>query len=151
MANPVANLIFIPGPGAGHIMSTIEIAKLLVNRDQNLSITVLMISDPSSGCGLGITSYIESLAKKSITRISFIELPEDKTLLPPSDSKSATVFIREFINSHCRYVKNIVSDMIRRPGSDSGRVVGFVVDMFCICMIDVANEFHIPTYVFFYF
>ncbi|GJW77182.1 anthocyanidin 3-O-glucosyltransferase 2-like protein [Tanacetum coccineum] len=149
MANTVANLIFIPGPGAGHIMSTIEIAKLLVNRDQHLSITVLMISSPGSASASAITSYVDSLAKKSINRISFIELPQDKTVLPPSESKSSTVFFKEYINSHCKYVKNIVSDMISRPGSDSGQVVGFVVDMFCICMIDVANEFHIPTYVFF--
>nr|GEW55013.1 anthocyanidin 3-O-glucosyltransferase 2-like [Tanacetum cinerariifolium] len=31
----------------------------------------------------------------------------------------------------------------------SGRVAGFVVDMFCTCMTDVANEFNVPTYVFF--
>nr|GEU46889.1 anthocyanidin 3-O-glucosyltransferase 2-like [Tanacetum cinerariifolium] len=34
-------------------------------------------------------------------------------------------------------------------GTGSGLIAGFVIDMFCTCMIDVANEFHIPTYVFF--
>ncbi|XP_076890641.1 UDP-glucose flavonoid 3-O-glucosyltransferase 6-like [Bidens hawaiensis] len=37
--------------------------------------------------------------------------------------------------------------MINKPGS--GRVVGFVVDIFCTGMIDVANEFKLPTYVFY--
>nr|ANW09828.1 UDP-glycosyltransferase 16 [Carthamus tinctorius] len=54
----------------------------------------------------------------------------------------------EFINRHCKYVRNVVADMMSQPGS--GRVVaGFVIDMFCTGMIDVANEFNIPTYVFF--
>ncbi|KAM0030488.1 putative flavonol 3-O-glucosyltransferase [Helianthus debilis subsp. tardiflorus] len=37
--------------------------------------------------------------------------------------------------------------MINQTGS--GRVVGFVVDVFCTGMIDVANEFNLLTYVFF--
>ncbi|PWA81186.1 UDP-glucuronosyl/UDP-glucosyltransferase [Artemisia annua] len=145
MANTPANLIFIPAPGVGHIMSTVEIAKLLVNRDKNLAITVLIINPPSLGSGSAITTYIESLAKKSLNRISFLELPQDET--PLGDSMSSSAFYKEYIISHCKYVRNVVSDMIDRSGS--GVIVGFVIDMFCTCMIDVANEFHIPTYVFF--
>ncbi|GJW72242.1 anthocyanidin 3-O-glucosyltransferase 2-like protein [Tanacetum coccineum] len=143
MANTVANLVFIPAPGVGHIMSTIEIAKLLVNRDQNLSITVLIIKPPSLSSGSAITHYIESLAKNPITRVSFIELPQHEILPPTGDSKPFITFYKEFIKSHCKYVKDIVADMITR------RVAGFVVDMFCTCMTDVANEFNVPTYVFF--
>ncbi|KAI3692988.1 hypothetical protein L6452_32814 [Arctium lappa] len=147
MANTVAELVFIPAPGVGHIMSTIEIAKLLVNRDQQLSITVLVIKPPpSSGSGSAITTYIDSLANKSIDRICFIELPQDENL-PIRDPKAPTTFFNEFINSHCKYVRNVVTDMMSQPGS--GRVAGFVIDMFCTAMIDVANEFNIPTYVFF--
>ncbi|PWA58489.1 UDP-glucuronosyl/UDP-glucosyltransferase [Artemisia annua] len=149
MANSVANLIFIPTPGVGHIMSTIEIAKILVNRDQNLSITVLIIKPPSLNSSSAITSYIESLAKNIINRISFIELPQSEILPQTGDSKLSILFFKEFIKSHCKYVKNIVADLISGSGSGSGRVAGFVVDMFCTCMIDVANEFNVPTYVFF--
>ncbi|KAJ0594811.1 putative UDP-glucuronosyl/UDP-glucosyltransferase, UDP-glycosyltransferase family [Helianthus annuus] len=86
MANMVAKLVFIPAPGLGHIMSTIEIAKLFVNRDQRFSITVLVIKPPSSGSGSTITTYIESLAKNNTDRISFVELPQQE-IAPPSDSK----------------------------------------------------------------
>ncbi|KAI3692993.1 hypothetical protein L6452_32819 [Arctium lappa] len=145
MANTVAvELVFIPAPGVGHIMSTVEIAKLLVNRDQRLSITVLVIKPPpSSGSGSAITTYIESLANKTLDRVSFIELPQDET--PPSrDPKAPMTSFDEFINSHCKYVRIAVADMM-----SSGRVAGFVIDMFCTSMIDVANEFNVPTYVFF--
>ncbi|KAL4567448.1 hypothetical protein LXL04_023032 [Taraxacum kok-saghyz] len=77
-------------------------------------------------------------------RISFIELPQDKT---PPVSKAPMAAFTDFINSHCKYVRKIVGDKISQPGHD--RVAGFVIDMFCTGMIDVANEFNVPTYVFF--
>ncbi|KAL4567442.1 hypothetical protein LXL04_023026 [Taraxacum kok-saghyz] len=142
-------LVFIPAPGVGHIMSTMEIAKLLVTRDNHLSITVLIINplpNPTFGSGSAITTYIESLSKNAMDGISFIQLPQDETL-PVSDSKAPQAAITAFINSHCKYVRNVVADMISQPGSV--RVAGFVIDMFCTAMIDVANEFSLPTYLFF--
>ncbi|KAM0069462.1 putative flavonol 3-O-glucosyltransferase [Helianthus debilis subsp. tardiflorus] len=140
MANAIeiAELIFIPVPVLGHIMSTIELAKLLVNRDQGLAITVLVIKSPGVTSGPAITTYIESLAENTMDRISFIQLPQDEAIHDPNDPMN--------IKGHCKYVRNIVADLKSQPGS--GRVVGFVVDMFCICMVDVANEFNVPTYVF---
>ncbi|KAJ0937928.1 putative flavonol 3-O-glucosyltransferase [Helianthus annuus] len=116
MANMVAKLVFIPAPGLGHIMSTIEIAKLFVNRDQRFSITVLVIKPPSSSSDSTITTYIESLAKNNTDRISFVELPQQE-IAPPSDSKGPLASFNEFIKSHCKYVKNIVADMISQTGS----------------------------------
>ncbi|KAJ0665475.1 anthocyanidin 3-O-glucosyltransferase 2-like [Helianthus annuus] len=147
MANTLAELIFIPAPGVGHIMSTVEIAKVLVNRDQRLSITVLVIKPPSVDSGSVIAAYIESLAKDNMdNHISFIQLPQDETLLT-HDPNDPMFFFNVFIPSHCKYVRNVVADMSSQPGS--GRIAGFVIDMFCTCMIDVANEFNVPTYVFF--
>ncbi|KAI3504130.1 hypothetical protein L1887_32675 [Cichorium endivia] len=149
MAITTSQLVFIPAPGLGHIKSTMEIAKLLVNRDRHLSITVLIIKplpNPTFGSESVITTYIESFSKNAMDRISFIQLPHENPP-PVTDSKSPANSINVFINSHCKHVRNIVADMISKPGS--GRVAGFVIDMFCTAMIDVANEFNIPTYVFF--
>ncbi|KAK9059039.1 hypothetical protein SSX86_021658 [Deinandra increscens subsp. villosa] len=141
----VAELVFIPAPGVGHIMSIIEMAKLLVNRDQSLSVNVLLINPPYPD--LALTTYIESLAKNTIERIRFTRLPQDQTQ-PKLDPKAFMTSFYEFINSHCRCVRDIVADMINIQ-TGSSRVVGFIVDMFCVGMIDVANEFNVPTYVFF--
>ncbi|KAI3804290.1 hypothetical protein L1987_25721 [Smallanthus sonchifolius] len=146
MASIVAELVFIPAPGVGHIMSTVEIAKLFVNRDQRLSITVLVIQPPSSSSGPAITTYIESLSKNNINRISFIQLPQDEAP-PMRDVKSFMTSFNDYIKSHQKYVRNVVAELMSQPGS--GRLAGFVVDMFCTSMIDVANEFSVPTNVFF--
>ncbi|KAJ0803146.1 putative flavonol 3-O-glucosyltransferase [Helianthus annuus] len=143
MANTVAaELVFIPAPGVGHIISTIHMAKALVNRHQRLSVTTLLINPPGSS----VDTYIESLAKNPIERIRIIQLPQDQTQ-PKLDPKNFLTSMYEIINSYCKYVRNIVADMINQTGSS--RVVGFVVDVFCTGMIDVANEFNLPTYVFF--
>ncbi|XP_023763165.1 anthocyanidin 3-O-glucosyltransferase 2 [Lactuca sativa] len=145
MENLITELVFIPAPGVGHIMSTIEIAKLLVTRDHHLSITVLLINPPPTfGSCSAVTTYIQSLAKTKMDRISFIDLPQDKT---PPVSKVPMAALTNCINNHCKYVRKIVANKMSQPGS--ARVAGFVVDMFCTGMIDVANEFNIPTYVFF--
>ncbi|KAI3756720.1 hypothetical protein L1987_56542 [Smallanthus sonchifolius] len=147
MENRAAELVFIPAPGLGHIMSTIEIANFFVNRDQRLSVTVLVIKPPSSSSGSTVTTYIQSLAKNTMDHISFLELPQDK-IPPTSDSKGPlTAYNIEFIKSHCRHVRNIMADMISKPGSR--RVAAFVIDMFCTSMINVVNEFNVPTYAFF--
>ncbi|PWA59223.1 UDP-glycosyltransferase 71E1 [Artemisia annua] len=45
------------------------------------------------------------------------------------------------------HVRNIVRENIIE--SNSVRLVGFVLDMFCMTMVDVANEFGVPTYNYF--
>ncbi|KAI3504104.1 hypothetical protein L1887_32648 [Cichorium endivia] len=144
MAKTVAELVFIPAPGVGHIMSTIEMAKVLINHDQRFSITVLLINPPFSA--IALTAYIKSLVEKPLERIRFIELPQDETL-PSLEPKAPMISLYEFMKSHSKHVRDVVTDMINRP--DSGPVVGFVVDIFCTGIIDVANEFNIPSYVFF--
>ncbi|KAI3504109.1 hypothetical protein L1887_32653 [Cichorium endivia] len=144
MANTVAELVFVPVPGIGHIMSTIEMAKVLANHDERLSIIVLLINPPYPAFAL--TTYIQSLRNMAIERITFIELPQDETL-PKLDAKAPLTSCYEFVNSHSKHVRNVVADMISRPGSNP--VVGFVLDILCTGMIDVANEFNVPSYVFF--
>ncbi|KAI3756718.1 hypothetical protein L1987_56540 [Smallanthus sonchifolius] len=121
-------------------------AKILLNRDQRLSITVLLIN-PFYSFPI-LTTYIQSLAKNTIERIRFIELPQDQTP-PKSNPKAPITSFYEFINTHCKYVRNIVADMINLNQTGSSKVVGFVVDILCVGTIDVANEFNVPTYVFF--
>ncbi|KAJ0769963.1 putative flavonol 3-O-glucosyltransferase [Helianthus annuus] len=144
MENTVAELVFIPAPVVGHIMSTVEMAKLLVKRDQRLLVTILLMNPPFSI--LALTTYIESLAKNILERILFVQVPQEQT--PPKlDPKFPFTSFTKFINSHCKSVRNILEDMIDQTGSS--RVVGLVVDISCTGMIDVANEFNLPTYVYF--
>ncbi|KAJ6426154.1 hypothetical protein OIU84_026689 [Salix udensis] len=93
-------LVFIPTPGISHLVPTVEVAKLLVDRDERLSITFLVMklrSDPK-----------KPNVKEEVSRL--------------------------------------VSRSESSPGSPT--IAGFVLDMFCTSMIDVANEFGVPSYIF---
>ncbi|KAJ6753661.1 GLYCOSYLTRANSFERASE [Salix purpurea] len=136
-----AELVFIPTPGISHLVSTVEVAKQLVDRDERLSIIFLIMklrSDPK------VDRFIDSVST-ACNRIQFIHLPK----LEPDPNQPSNSFIY-LIESQRPSVKEEVSRLVSRsesiPGSPT--LAGFVLDMFCTSMIDVANEFGAPSYIF---
>lgn len=138
MSNNKVELVFVPAPGIGHLVSTVEIAKLLIDRDDRLSITVLIMKLSFDST---INAYTDSLAATG--RIRYVHLPREDS--DPS-AQLGVNFITSFAEKQKPHVKKAVAELTR---SDSPRLAGFVVDMFSTCMIDVANEFGVPSYLFF--
>nr|URW63967.1 chalcone 2'-glucosyltransferase [Paeonia delavayi] len=138
-----AELVFIPTPVIGHIVSTVELAKLIINRNNRLSITVLVMKLPHDS---SITNYTKSIGGVS-SRMRFVHLSsEDSDSLEQHHHLPPAIFLTLFIENKKSHVKKAVNDITRFP--DSPRLAGFVVDMFATSMIDVANEFGVPTYVY---
>ena len=73
-----AEVVLIPLPAMGHIVAVVEIAKLLVQRDDRLYTTVLVMHptlDPST------TKYKESLAASTLPdRMRVINLPSVESI-----------------------------------------------------------------------
>ncbi|KAM5551014.1 putative UDP-glucose flavonoid 3-O-glucosyltransferase 3 [Rosa sericea] len=137
-----AELVFIPSPGIGHLVATVEVAKLLLSRDDQLFITVLVIKFPFSTDGTD--AYVESFADSSIShRIKFINLPQQNM----ETQGNSTINFFNFIDNQQTNVKDVVAKLIE--SETKTRLAGFVIDMFCTSMIDVANELGVPTYMFF--
>ncbi|KAE8657829.1 putative Glycosyltransferase [Hibiscus syriacus] len=142
-------LIFVPTPGAGHLVSTGEFAKRLLHFDHRISVTILSMNwfpglpDP----------YTESLATCRPDRIRLIHLPQ---VDPPSldlFKLSPEAFIYEFIQNYFVPVRNAVRDIMSTrstsvPDSGSVRVAGLVLDFFCSPMVDIATDLGIPSYVY---
>lgn len=142
-----AELVFIPSPGIGHLVSTVEIAKLLVDRDDRLYVTILIMKLSFDS---KVAAYIESLNSSSYTeRIQFIDLPLED--IASTQETNPMVFLALLIERQKPHVKGAVSKLkqSRWSGSNSPRLAGFVVDMFCTSLLDVVNEFGVPSYVFF--
>ncbi|CAL5190532.1 unnamed protein product [Lathyrus oleraceus] len=134
-----AQVVFIPFPGVSHLVSTLEFAKLLINRDNRLHITVLIIKFPHT---TETDIYTKSLPISN--SLNVINLPE--CFLPPnSNSGSALTALLEAQKPN---VKQAVSNLTTEEGQH-GQLAAFVVDMFCTTMTDVAKEFSVPTLVFF--
>ncbi|XP_062076667.1 anthocyanidin 3-O-glucosyltransferase 2-like [Humulus lupulus] len=148
--NKLEELIFIPLPGMGNLVPMVETAKTLVDRDQRLFITVLIMNLPSVA---ELAAYIDDLVATSATseeRIKFIDLSKLDGYDPSAESNPG-MLKSLFIENQKPHVKNVVAELIRSKAGDpnSSRLAGFVVDMFCTVMMDVAAEFRVPAYVYY--
>ncbi|KAL2493721.1 UDP-glycosyltransferase 71B7 [Forsythia ovata] len=136
-----AELIFIPSPGLGHLISTVEMAKLLLQRDGCISVTVLIMKLPNDLVVENYTQKLSSAANPS-SRLRLINLPDQDGLA----SNKSENFLFDFIESQVIHVRDILSNLIE---SSDSQLAGIVVDMFCASFIDVANEFSLNSYIFF--
>ncbi|CAA7029887.1 unnamed protein product [Microthlaspi erraticum] len=131
-------LIFIPSPTISHLMATVEMAERLINQNNRLSITIIIISFNSK-----ITSMIASLTTTSNNRLRYEVITGENQ--QPTELKAT--------DSHVQSLKPLVRDAVAKivdpTQPDSPRLAGFVVDMYCTTMIDVANDFCVPSYLFY--
>ncbi|RID63007.1 hypothetical protein BRARA_E02039 [Brassica rapa] len=99
--------------------------------------TVIIISFNSK-----TASTIASLTAESNTGLCYevISGEEQPTKLTATDSN---------VQILKPLVKDAVAKLLESTRPDSPRLAGFVVDMYCTCMIDVADEFGVPSYLFY--
>ena len=139
-----AQLVFIPSPGVGHLVSTAQFAKLVLDRNDSFLITMLVINNPYDE---SISKYIESLASAH-TQIKFVALPE--TIAPPSAEAlavSAEHAFSSYINDHKTIVRDAIVNQVM--ANNPAPIASVVFDLFCTAFIDVARELGVPSHVFF--
>ncbi|KAG5252522.1 anthocyanidin O-glucosyltransferase [Salix suchowensis] len=140
-----AEVVLIPIPAMGHIVAIVEIAKLLLQRDDRLYTTILVMHptlDPST------TKYNESLAASALPdRMRVINLPRVESIT--SDTKSSN-WLSTLIEGQKPHVKEYVSKMRTQfeLSLDAPRLAGFIFDSFATGLKEVANEFGFPWYAF---
>ncbi|KAM3357258.1 anthocyanidin 3-O-glucosyltransferase 2 [Capsicum galapagoense] len=131
-------LIFIPLAGLGHLVSAIEFAKQILKRDENFSISVLIMKLPLD---YGVQNFIHSL--NSQPRLKFVDITLDEQT-SSGFLKNHEKFLYDFIDGHKSLVREYVHNI-----SKTSSCSGFILDMFCTSMIDIANEFNVPSYIYF--
>lgn len=139
------HLVFIPWPLMGHIQ-IVELGKLIIDREPGISVTVLLMQLPAykdtvSSSFLDSLSAAGSTSATTASRLSFLELPPANPT-PEWSSKTRGYFVHNLVQSQ----RSNVEDFVK---SHKSKVVGFVVDMLCTGMINVAEKFQLPSYVFF--
>ncbi|MBA0707876.1 hypothetical protein Golax_019885 [Gossypium laxum] len=138
-------LIFVPTPGIGHLVSTVEFAKLLIDHNDRIRVTILSMKwFPDAA----LDAYTKSLTALPPDGIQLIDLPRvDPPSLAPWNS--AESIIDSFIKCYIPPVRNAVRDIVSmKCSSDETRVAGLVLDLFCSPMIDIATDFDLPSYIF---
>lgn len=132
-------VILIPSPGIGQLVPAVQLAKLITEKDERLSATIFIMKLPFDQ---RIDTYTDSLATSSVKGgLRFICLPHQR----PSPGGN---FLSSVIQLQKPHVRAAVTELTRSK-SKPIRFAGFIIGMFCTAMIDVANEFSAPTYVFY--
>nr|QSB46673.1 glycosyltransferase [Rubia yunnanensis] len=131
-----AELVFIPTPGAGHLTSTIEVAKLITDLDSRFSATILIMRLPGE-------------SKKPVPdfgnpRLRFLELRKEENQPSPEGPHFVKMF--QIIEDHKPHVREVLAGI---SSSGSSRLAGIVIDMFCTSVMEVAKEIGVPSYLFF--
>ncbi|CAE6020348.1 unnamed protein product [Arabidopsis arenosa] len=139
-----AELIFIPTPTVGHLVPFLEFARRLIEQDDRIRITILLMKLQGQS---HLDSYVKSIAS-SLPFVRFIDVPEleEKPILGSTQSVEAYVY--DVIEKNIPLVRNIVMDILSSLAFDGVTVKGFVADFFCLPMIDVAKDVSLPFYVF---
>ncbi|EPS65698.1 lignan glucosyltransferase, partial [Genlisea aurea] len=134
-------LFFIPLPYFSHFIAAVKTAELLARRHHSrLRISVLLLNFPPDD---RITSYISGAEPD----LNFIALPPPSAADIPNE-KPGRGAILKLIEAQKPAVRDAVSGAFQ--GRKSNIPAGFVVDMFCAtAMVDVADEFGAPAYVYF--
>ncbi|XP_031268593.1 anthocyanidin 3-O-glucosyltransferase 2-like [Pistacia vera] len=137
------DLVLILGPGAGHLVPYIEFAKHLLDRDDCFSVTVLLMDSPFGPSPSA--AHTKSLAESN-TSIRFINVSPPVDYCPSQEvHKSFEKFMTEYIDCHRACVKEAIVKHVL-SSSNSAPLAVLVVDFFCTSMIDVGNEFGVPSY-----
>ncbi|KAG6426050.1 hypothetical protein SASPL_110264 [Salvia splendens] len=135
-ADAKETLVFIPLPIVSHLVSAVDTAKLLADRDDSLSITILIMKRTPD---TKISSYT---TKSPHPRMNFLPLQENNSIA--SGSMGDKNWVLALAESHKCLARDVVVEMME---SQKGRLAGIVLDMFFTPMIDVANELRAPVYI----
>lgn len=149
-------MVFIPLPTSGHMVSMVELAKLLTTRNKNISISIFLLK-----LELDVKAFnyvVQSMADTDVSDIRFVEIPVSESEFSSKSNQGNNTttdngknnpftILMKLIEDKKIQIRNAVSEICSSSGRN--RIVGFVLDMFCSSMIDVANEFEVPTYFFY--
>nr|AGZ84550.1 glycosyltransferase KGT35 [Pueraria montana var. lobata] len=131
-------IVLFPSAGIGHVVSMVELAKLL--QTHNYSITILLttgfLDHPS------IQTYIHRIST-SHPSISFHRLPH----IDPTTTPTTVSFITKGFNFNKRNAPNVATTLTQI--SKSTTIKAFIIDLFCTTAMEPASSLGIPVYYFF--
>ncbi|KAL9261421.1 Phloretin 2'-O-glucosyltransferase-like protein [Drosera capensis] len=132
-------VVLYPSPGMGHLVSMVELGKLLLLHHPNVSVTILTTPFPFSASATsmfiaGVTSAIPSIIFHSLPPVSL------------SQELSSYFNMEQITFDILRLNDFNVRDAL---ASLSSYISSFMVDMFCSSAVPLAAQFCFPTYVFF--
>ncbi|KAM4076260.1 hypothetical protein ACJW30_12G049300 [Castanea mollissima] len=142
-------IVLYPSPGRGHLISTVELGKLILKHHPSFSITILILSEPSTNTNSTSPNYVESstaqymaTVNSTTPSITFQHL-QPISKVPPSNSSflEMNYLIPRLNNQNLHQTLKTISQ--------TSKLRAFIIDFFCDASFEVASNLDIPTYYFF--
>ncbi|KAK9144877.1 hypothetical protein Sjap_004780 [Stephania japonica] len=133
-------IVLYPSPAMGHLISMVELAKLILTHHPSLSITILMTTPPYN---TGSTSPYINHVSKTIPLIHFHHLPIISLPLNSTSSPHHEALAMELLHLNNPHVHHALLSL-----SQASTIRAFIIDFFCCVSFDVARELGIHTYLY---
>ncbi|KAG5558685.1 hypothetical protein RHGRI_008591 [Rhododendron griersonianum] len=132
-----ATVVLYPSPGIGHLISMVELGKLILTRHPSFSITILTTT---TSFNTGSTAPYLRRVSSTTPSITFHHLP----LIPldPASFPSMEAITFELLRLNTPHV-------CRSLLSLSTTIAAFIIDLFCTPALPLGSELNIPTNYFF--
>ncbi|XP_030533196.2 UDP-glycosyltransferase 88B1-like [Rhodamnia argentea] len=135
-------IVLYPSPAIGHLISMVELSKLLLTHRPSLSIHIL-ITNQAYDAG-STTTYLASVTD-TVPCIAFhyfsaTSLPPDFSTTSPHHETLALELLR-LNNPNVRRTLTTISE--------NHVVHGLIIDFFCVAAVSIALELNIPYYYYF--
>ncbi|XP_031504494.1 UDP-glycosyltransferase 88A1-like [Nymphaea colorata] len=130
-------VVLFPSPGMGHLMTMVELGKLLHLR-HGISITILVAKPPISFGNSA--AYMKSVADSGLD-FTFTELGPVDFKVEEVDCQSHDVLLFEFLHACRGRVEEALQDISR-----DCFVKAIILDCFCFTSMEVAASLGIPAY-----
>ncbi|GKU89230.1 hypothetical protein SLEP1_g3396 [Rubroshorea leprosula] len=132
-------IVLYPTPQIGHLISMVELGKLILTHQPSLKIHIL---NPFPPYGADSTAPYISDVSATVPSITFHQLPA--ITLPPSSSRHHEYLVFETLRLNNPNVHSALLSI-----SKSYNILSFTMDSFGYPAFDVATSLNIPAYFFF--
>ncbi|KAL5718351.1 hypothetical protein ACHQM5_011261 [Ranunculus cassubicifolius] len=135
-------VVLYPSPGIGHLISMVELGKLILKHHPSLSITILITTPPYN---TGSTSPYINQISKTTPSLHFHHLP---TLTLPSCNAPhhENLLAFKFIELNKPLVYQALETIISQSSTS---IKALIIDMFCSSAAEIGEQLHIPTFHFY--
>ena len=145
-------IVLNPSPGGGHLISMVELGKLILKHHPSFSITILVLSEPNTI----LTPLHPNMWPALPPSTSPPSIP------PPHLSPSTTshLYLKSHPPSTSSFVElNYLIPRLNNPNlhqtlktlSQTSKLKAFIIDFFCDTAFEVATTLDIPTWATYYF
>ncbi|KAI8564904.1 hypothetical protein RHMOL_Rhmol03G0219000 [Rhododendron molle] len=135
-----ATVVLYPSPGIGHLISMVELGKLIITRHPSFSITILTTT---TSFNTGSTAPYLRRVSSATPSITFHHLP----LIPldPASFPSMEAITFELLRLNTPHVRRSLLSL----STTTTTIAAFIIDLFCTPALPLGSELNIPTYYFF--